>query len=417
MILAFNLADIVQVPFGWIMAQLYNFTNSYGLALILFAFVVKLILLPATAKGKKSSMKMSRLSPRLKKLQEKYADDPQKQNEAMRALYKEEGVSMGGGCLWSLLPLLILFPLYTVVRQPITYMLREGAEATAQIMSIIKEALPDHFPANGSFYEQMIAAPLIPQFVEQIKAALPNISATALEGINFTFLGVDLSATPQYNIFAETWKWDWAHLGGALFPVLSAGSQLISMMLSMKMNNSLVTNEKGVQDKEMAKQSQANQTSKMMMWVGPIMSLWIGFSMPAALSLYWFAQGIVSTVSDVYLTKKYRKIYDEEDAQRLMKAMEEDAIEAEKERVRAERRAANPEGITSNTSKKKLQAAKQREEEAAKAAAAKEYAAKKGEVAEASETEKATLSGVADRPYCKGRAYDPNRYTNQTTEE
>lgn len=416
MMLAFKLADIVQVPFGWLMSVLYNFTSSYGWALILFAFFVKLILLPATAKGKKSSMKISRLSPRLKQLQEKYADDQQKQSQAIQALYKEEGVSMGGGCLWSLLPLLILFPLYAVVRQPITYMLHESAEVAEKIVAIIKEALPDQF-AGGNFYEQMVAAPLIPQFVEQIKAALPDISATTLEGINFTFLGIDLSATPSYNIFAESWKWDWAHIGSALFPILSAGSQLFSMFLSQKMNNSLVTNEKGIQDKEMAKESQANQTSKMMMWVGPIMSLMIGFSMPAALSLYWFAQGIVSTLTDVYLTKKYRKIYDAEDAVRLQKAMEEEAIEAEKERVRAERRAANPDGITANTSKKKMQQAKQKEQEAAKAAAAKEYAVKKGLAVEEEATKDAPLSGIPGRPYAKGRAYDPNRYTNNNSEE
>jgi len=416
MILAFKLADLVQVPFGWLMSVLYNFTNSYGWALILFALFVKLILLPATAKGKKSSMKMSRLSPRVKQIQDKYADDPQKQNAAIQALYKEEGVSMGSGCLWSLLPLLILFPLYAVVRQPITYMLHESAEVAAQIVAIIKEALPDRF-VGGEFYEQMVASPLIPQFAEQIKTALPDISAATLEGVNFTFLGVNLSGIPQFNIFAETWKWDWAHIGAAMFPILSAGSQLLSMFLSTKMNNSLVTNEKGVYDKKTAEESQTNQTSKMMMWVGPIMSLWIGFSMPAALSLYWFAQGVVSTAADLYLTKKYRKIYDAEDAVRLQKAMEEEAIEAEKERVRAQRRAANPEGITANTSKKKMQQAKQKEQEAAKAAAAKEYAAKKGQAVEEDVKKDTSLSGIPSRPYCKGRAYDPNRYTNQTTEE
>ena len=416
MILAFKLADIVQVPFGWLISVLYNFTNSYGWALILFAFFVKLILLPATAKGKKSSMKMSRLTPRVKQIQDKYADDPQKQNAAIQALYKEEGVSMGGGCLWSLLPILILFPLYTVVRQPIVYMLQESADMAAQIVSIVKEALPDRF-VGSEFYEQMVAAPLIPQFTEQIKAALPDISAATLNGVNFSFLGVDLSGIPQFNVFAESWKWDWAHIGAAMFPLLSAGSQLVSMFLSTKMNNSVVTNEKGVYDKKTAEESQANQTSKMMMWVGPIMSLWIGFSMPAALSLYWFAQGIVSTAADIYLTQKYRKIYDAEDAVRLQKAMEAEAIEAEKERVRAERRAANPEGITANTSKKKMQQAKQKEQEAAKAAAAKEYAAKKGEVVEEDAKEDTSLSGIPSRPFCKGRAYDPNRYTNKTTEE
>ena len=130
------------------------------------------------------------------------------------------------------------------------------------------------------------------------------------------------------------------------------------------------------------------------------------------MSLYWFAQGVVTTISDVYLTTKYRKIYDAEDAARLQKHMEQEAIEAEKERVRAERRAANPDGITANTSKKKLQQAKRQEEEATKAAAAKEYAAKRG-IVEEEKDEKKPLSGIAERPYCKGRAYDPNRYNTE----
>ena len=80
MILAFKLADIIQVPFGYLLSWLYQLTTNYGVALIIFAIALKFILLPATAKGKKSTMKMSRLSPRLKVLQEKYADDPQKQS-------------------------------------------------------------------------------------------------------------------------------------------------------------------------------------------------------------------------------------------------------------------------------------------------------------------------------------------------
>ena len=415
MILAFNLSDIIQVPFGYLLSFLYDFTNSYGLALILFAMVVKLILLPATAKGKKSSMKMSRLSPRLKELQDKYADDPQKQSEAMRALYKEEGVSMGGGCLWSLVPLLILLPLYAVVRQPITYMLHESAEVAGKIVEVVKTGKPDLFTAANTFYEQMIAAPHISEFLEQIQAAGITIKENTANGINFTFLGIDLAAIPQFNIFAASWKWDWAHIGGLLIPVLSAGSAMLSMLVANHMNNSLITNEKGLQDKDAAKESQSAQTGKMMMWISPIMSLWIGFSMPAALSLYWFAQGIAQLLTDMYLTNKYRKIYDAEDAERLKKALAAEAEEADKERVRAERRAANPEGITSNTSKKKLQQAKQKEQEAAKAAAAKEYAVKKGMEVPAEKPEKTAMSGIESRPYCKGRAYDPNRYKN--TEE
>ena len=414
MFLAFKLADLVHIPFGWLMNLLYQLTTNYGWTLIIFAVLVKIILFPVTAKGKKSTMKMSRLSPRIQALQKKYENDQQKQSEAVRALYKEEGVSMGGGCLWSFVPLLILFPLYTVVRQPITYMLQESAEVATQIVAVLKEAAPDIFASNN-YYEQMAAAPAIPQFADKLKEAIPAIADKTLEGVNFDFYGIDLGAIPQFNVFKWE-KWDWAHIGSFLIPLLSAGSQVLSMVISQKMNNSLVTDERGIQDKETAKKSQANQTSKTMMYTMPLMSLWIDFTLPCALSLYWLVQGLVSTVIDVYLTAKYRKIYDAEDAERLKKAMAEEALEEEKERLRAERRAANPDGITENTSKKKLQQKQQREAEAAKQEAARAYAEKKGLITETAEDENAPMSGVKDRPFCKGRAYDPARYSN-TTEE
>jgi len=407
--------DFIRVPFGYLLAWLYQLTSNYGVALIIFAVLLKLILLPATAKSKKSTMKMSRLQPRLQALQKKYANDQQKLSEATQALYREEGVGMGAGCLWSLIPLFLLIPLYNVVREPITYLLHENADVAKKVVEAIKELNPTAFGKN-TYYDQLTAAQLIPQYAEQLKAIVAH--PETLEGINFGFLGIDLGSIPSFNVFA--WKvYNWATIGAFLLPLLSAGGQVLSMLISQKMNNSLVTDEKGLQDKETAKNSQANQSNKVMMYMFPLMSLWIGFTIPCALSLYWFIQGLVSTGIDVYLTKKYRKIYDAEDAVRLAKAMEQEAIEAEKERLRAERRAANPDGITANTSKKKLQQQQQREQEAAKAAAAKEYAIKKGLITEEEAQEKApsVMSGIPSRPYCKGRNYDPNRYASQNTEE
>ena len=413
----FKFSDIVTVPFGWLLSVLYDFTSSYGLALIIFAIIVKVILLPISAKSKKNSMKMSRIQPKLNEIQQKYAGDQVKLNEEMQALYKRENVSMGGGCLWSFIPLLILFPLYAVVRQPIQYMLGETAEVATQIVEIIKANAPEIF-SNNAYYDQMIAAPVIQDWANQIREALPNISADTLQGVNFDFFGINLAANPQWKFWADTWAWDWPHLGALLIPVLSAASQMVSMLVAQRMNNSVITNEKGLEDKEAAQKSQANQSMKMMMYTMPLMSLFIGFTFPAAMSLYWLIQGLVSTVIDVILTKRYRKIYDAEDAVRLEQALEQERLEAEKERIRAERRAANPDGITDNTSKKKLQQKQKQEQQAAKVAAAKEYAAKKGlPVEEPEAEEKKTLSGIQDRPYCKGRAYDPNRYRSQSTEE
>ena len=406
---------IITVPFAWLLSFLYDLTGNYGFAMIIFSVLVQLVLLPITAKSKKSMMKMSRLQPRILEIQQKYANDQAKQQEAIQALQKEEGASMGcGGCLWSFVPLLILWPLLAMIRDPIVYLMGESAEVAQQIVEVIKTNAPNLF--SNSYYDQVVAAQAIPQFAEQIKAAIPGISAETLAGINFSFLGLNLGSIPQFNIFGSEWIWNWSHIGLFLIPVISAGSQLLQTLFSQKMNNSVITNEKGLQDKEAAEKSQSNQSMKMMMWMMPIMSLWIGFTVPASLSVYWFVGGVVRTVEDVLLTRHYRKVYDVEDAERLKRYQAQLDAEAEKERIRAEKRAANPEGITENTSKKKLQQKQRAEEQASKATAAKEYAARKGAVIE-EESNDTTLSGIKDRPYCKGRAYDPNRYSTESTEE
>ena len=417
MMLAFQLSDIITIPFGYLLDWLYQFTTNYGVALIIFAVIVRLVLLPISAKSKKSMMKMSRLQPKIQEIQKKYANDQQKQQEAIQQLQKEEGASMGcGGCIWSLVPMLILIPLYQVIRQPLVYMLHETVENAEQIIEVIKNADGSLFGANN-YYDQLTAARHLPDFLEAIReAGITFANANTSKGLNFTFLGIDLGQMPVFNIFGENWAWDWDHIGAFLIPLLSAGSQVLSMQLSQRANDSVITDEKGLQDKETANKSQSAQQMKTMMWMMPLMSLWIGFTVPAALSLYWFIGGVVAMVENEFLTKHYRKVYDAEDAARLQKALEAERLEAEKERQRAERRAANPDGITENTSKKKLQQIKQREADAAKAAAAKEYAAKRGIVEEEPE-EKTSLSGISDRPYCKGRAYDPNRYSNESTEE
>ena len=407
MFLAFKLSNIVTVPFGWLMGWLYQVTNNYGIAMILFAVCVQMALLPLTAKSKKSMMKMSRIQPQMQEIQRRYADDQQKQSEALRQLQQDEGVSMGGSCLWSLIPMFILFPLFTVIREPITYILGCGADVSNQIVELLQNLAPESFGTNVA-YAQVTAAQLIPQYAAEIQALIPDIKETVLHGINFDFMGINLGSVPTFAF----WKWeayDWANIGLFLIPLLSAGAQIVQTKIMQKQNNSIITDKNGIQDEEMAKNSQANQTSQSMMLMMPLMSLWIGFTVSAGLSVYWFVGGVIRTIQDVILTKRYRKIYDAEDAIKLQRKMELDAIEAEKERIRAERRAANPEGQTQNTSKKKLQKAEAARLAAEKAAAAREYNAKHG-IVEEETPENEAMSGIPERPYCKGRAYDPNRY-------
>lgn len=401
--------DIIRVPFGYLLEWLYQFTSNYGIALILFSIILKLILLPTGIKSKKSTMKMSRLAPRMKELEAKYEGDQAKYQAAIQKLYKDEGVSMTGGCLWSLLPMLILIPLYTVIRQPMQYMMHIPAETAGQIVEFVRKATPDLF-TNNTYYDQLIVARHLGEYTDALKAALPALKDVALNPMSFDFLGLDLGAIPQFAI----WKWDswsWNNIGLFLLAFLSAASQLVGMIIAQKMNGSVATDENGLEDKEAAKK--ANSSTKVMLYMMPLMSLWIGFTVPAALSIYWLVQGILGIIQDVVLTIYYRKIYDEEDKVKAAAFAERMREEEEKERIRAQRRAENPDGITANTSKKKLQ---QQQRDAA-AASAKEYAAKKAaEKGIVEEEPMKGFSGDPDRPYARGRAYKPERYGRNTLE-
>ena len=391
-----GLSDLIRVPFGYLLDWLYTFTNNYGLALILFSLIIKLVLLPMSVKSKKSMLKMSRLSPQVKALEAKYGDDKQKYQLAVQQMYKEEGVSMGGGCLWSFIPLIILLPLYYVIREPITYMMHNSRSVSEAIVAFI-QASGENLGKN-SYYAQLAAAGHIGDYMDELKALAVTANAN-LQAMNFQFLGIDLAGIPTFRF----WECEgWGEIGLFLIPVVSAGLQAASMWLSQKMNNQVATNADGEQDADAAKA--ANQTNATMMLMMPIMSLWIGFSMPAAISVYWIAQGVFGAVQDCILTKHYRKVYDEEDAVKQEIAAKRRAEEAEKERQRALRREKNPDGITDNVSKKKV---RQQEKEAAEKAA-RAYEAKKNPVQESEE--KKPLSGDPERPYSRGRAYDPSHY-------
>ena len=126
--------EIIKVPFGYLLDWLVSFSGSYGIALILFSLILKIILLPASAKSKKSALKMSRLAPQIKALEIECGDDKNKYQQEVSKLYKKEGVGCTGGCLWSFLPLLILIPLYQVIREPIHYIMHIDKDVAAEIV-------------------------------------------------------------------------------------------------------------------------------------------------------------------------------------------------------------------------------------------------------------------------------------------
>lgn len=400
--------EIIKVPFGYLLDWLVSFSGSYGVALILFSLVLKIILLPASAKSRKSSLKMSRLAPQIKALEIECGDDKNKYQQEVSKLYKQEGIGCTGGCLWSFIPLLILIPLYAVIREPITYIMHIEKDVAAEIVAWIGEKVT---LGSNQYYHQMEAAAHIGTYLEELKAAFPA-AAEQLRNINFTFLGLNLGEIPSWKFwqFTATWQ-DW---GMFLIPILSAGSQLLTMFTGQVSNNKVVTDDKGEEDK--SAQETANKTNKTMMLVMPVMSLYFCFVMPAAISVYWFAQSIFGMLQDLVLSKHYRKFYEAEDAKRREAAAELAAREAERERIRAERRARLGEegALDPNTSKKKLK----QQEEAARKAAADAYWASKNPAEETEGTEETDkyFSGDPERPYCRGRAYKPTRYGRKEEE-
>ena len=398
-----NISDIIRVPFGYLLEWLYLFTSNYGLALILFSLVVKLVLLPLSVKSKKSMLKMSRLSPLAKALEAKYGDDKQKYQQELMALYKQEGVSTTGGCLWSFIPLLIMFPLYYVIREPLTYMLHNARPVSEAIVAYIRASGVDL--GNNSYYAQLAAAGHLSEFIPELKE-LAIFSGAKLREMNFSFLGINLAGIPTWQF----WTCEgWSEIGLFLIPVFSAGFQAVSMVISQKMNNQVATNADGEKDDAAAKA--ANQTTATMLIMMPLMSLWIGYSMPAAISIYWIAQAVFGMVQEIILNNHFKKVYAEEDEIKRKAAEIRRQAEAEKERQRQLRREQNPDGIMDNVSKKKL---RQQEKEAADKAA-REYEAKCNPQAETNE--KKPLSGDPERPFCRGRAFEANRYAKKSGSE
>lgn len=340
--------DFIRVPFGYVLEFFYGFLNNYGLALILFSFVVKLILLPFSAKSKKSMMKMSRLQPQLKQLELACGDDKQKYQQEVMALYKSEGVSMYGGCLWSFLPLLFLLPLYTVIREPLHYLMHLNTETVDALKAIVATEQGVEVSKLGYYWQYGPAADL-QKYALQLTDASMREAVMGVSSINFSFLGINLGQIPSWKVWQAK---GWSDIGG--------------------------------------------------------------FIVPLGLSIYWLTQSLFGIVQDVFLTKHYRKIYDAEDVVRREKAAQRAAEEAEKERIRAARRAANPEGITENTSKKKQQLRERQGREAA----AKDFEAKKRAAAGLAPEEAAeVLSGDPERPFSRGRAYSSEHYTKNEENE
>ena len=390
----------ITKPFAWLMVKLYELTGNYGLAVILFALAVNLVLTPFMAKSKKSMMRSTRLQPRIQELQRRHEGNPQKLNQEMQNLYREEGVNPMSGCLWSLIPFPILIALYSVIRQPITRMMFAAQDVVTTLQDYFVAKGLYTIPTKADAYVEIKLANLAHEHWDAVTTDLAG-KIDGLLDVDFGFLGLNLGSQPQWNFFVKT---DWSDvsvwlpaLGLFLIPFISAALSWLSMKVSNAANPQ--------QD------AQTQASMKTMNLMMPLMSIWICFVMPAAMGVYWIANSVFGMIRDFVLTKVYKRKLDKEDAERqAMRSAREKELEEkrlETERLRAEGKTEK----NTNTSKKKIQANEKQKQDERKAALDKAERAARRERLGIKEEEK-PASQVGNRRYARGRAYVADRFTN-----
>ena len=403
-----SFGEIITWPFAKLMVWLYNLTGNYGVALILFALAVNLIMTPFMAKSKVSMMRQARLQPRVQELQKRHEGNPQKLNAEMQKLYREEGVNPMSGCLWSLIPFPILIALYSVVRQPLTRMMFVAKDfVTVAQDYFVEKGLYTVSSGRASAYAEIELTKLIHDNWSAFTADLADKLDPNLLNVDFSFLGLNLGDQPNWRFweFMTPGVFTWAALGLFLIPFISAALSWASMKLSTKMNpNTAVQDEK------------AQATMNSMNLVMPLTSIWICFVMPAAMGIYWISNSIFGMARDFILTKVFMKQLAVEEAERAalrsQRELELEEKRAETERLKAEGKTE----VNANTSKKKLQAGEKQKAVERKAALDRADRAARRERLGIAEAEK-PASQVGNRRYARGRADVPDRFTNPDNAE
>lgn len=365
----------ICIPFAALLRLFYNITSSYGVSLILFTLVIKLILLPFQMKSKKSMIRMGRMSGKMDEIKKKYANNQAKMGEEMQKLYAEEGISPMSGCLWSFLPMPILLALYYVIREPIVFFMNFGGKASGVA---VVEAARELISGAGIAMTSNVAYEQI-EILKIIDAKFPEFIAQhpGWVSVNYNFLGIDLTAVPNEHFSTFGNGITWGLVGLMLIPIISGVLSFVQSRVSMS-----------TQPQEGAAAGQM----KMMMWMMPLMSVYIGFILPAALGVYWIAQSAFSIIQEVVLGKFYtKKLQAEEDARFA-------AREADR--------------------KQRMEDGRLRQEEQKQIAAKQTIAQKRAaqEAAKAKPKKPGTTEAgrVGERPYARGRSFKEEHYDSET---
>lgn len=288
--------------FGYLLQFLYNLVNNYGLAIILFTIVIKLILLPLSIKQQKTMKKSAELQDKMKAIQFKYKNNPDKLNQEVMSLYKNEKMSPFSGCLTAIIQMLLLLSVFYLVRAPITYMEKvpqDNLNAYIQQLKDGEKNISNVYPEIDLIREY--------NYLKEINPEDENVEKL---NIQMNFLGLDLSKIPQQNMKDFTVY---------IIPVLYILSSFISIRITTKRqlkltkkdeNNKDITvdgktgEELKDKDNEEGKEvDTVTQTNKMMSWMMPIMSISIAFIAPLGLALYWLINNVLMIIERIVLDK------------------------------------------------------------------------------------------------------------------
>lgn len=295
---------LLSRPLGWIINICYQLVGSYGLAIILFTLITKILLLPLAIKQQKSSAAMLRMRPKEEQIRKKYANNKDKLNEEIMKLYQEEHYNpMTSGCLPMLIQLPILYALYRVVYRPLTYIMGLGSETVGKIA----EALGIQGAANNNMLELQIA--------KDMAHNMDKLSFLGdVEVVDFNFFGIDLTQTPHFSMSDPMWGMSilW------VLPILAFWTSAGVSYLTTRVNP--------------MSSSMGNGMKIYSMIAMPVMSLWFAFMWPSAMSLYWVAQNVIMALQTVFLNIAYNP-------KRLAEKMEADAKAGKKSNRQLKREA------------------------------------------------------------------------------
>ncbi|MCQ2434803.1 MAG: YidC/Oxa1 family membrane protein insertase [Oscillospiraceae bacterium] len=275
--------NLIAIPLGWIMRLIYSVVKSYGMSILIFTLLVKACTIPSTYKQQVAAARRGLLSPKLAKIRKSYANNPQKMQEEQQKLYTQEGINMSQGCLGSILTLVVLMGVFQVVIRPLTYILQlkdDIAPAT--------ELLKTWLDSKNITEQYLTARPEL--IIIKYAKSNPEIFSTMPEfvkkvaGFQNTFLGFDLGGQPTLK---PEGGWTIGAILLASLPILCFIAQIAMTIVSQRHMKK--------QDPESA---QTMGSMNLMLYLMPLMSIWIGFKAPAGLNFYW----LLNSVSSLLLT-------------------------------------------------------------------------------------------------------------------